>query len=211
MLRSVLLLFVLLLPSVQAAEAPVILVVGDSLSAGFGLRPGEGWTSLLEARLDEEGYPHRVVNASISGDTTEGALARLPRALEIHDPALVIIELGGNDGLRGFPMEVMRDNLAAMIRLSRESGAEVLLLGMRLPPNYGPAYTGRFHQVFVDLAESREVPLVSFFLDGVALNGDLMQPDGIHPNAAAQPKLLENVWSELEPLLTPAPRAASLP
>lgn len=194
-----------------AAEPPVILVVGDSLSAGFGLRPGEGWVSLLKARLDEEGYPHRVVNASISGDTTEGALARLPRALEIHAPGVVVIELGGNDGLRGIPLEVMRSNLAEMIRLSRAKGARVLLLGMHLPPNYGPAYTGRFHQVFVDLAKSKEVPLVDFFLEDIALNGDLMQADGIHPNAEAQPRMLENVWPRLAPLLADPVQAAQIP
>ncbi|HEX6928906.1 MAG TPA: arylesterase, partial [Gammaproteobacteria bacterium] len=152
-------------------------------------------------RLGSEGYPHRVVNASISGDTTRGALARLPRALEIHDPGIVVIELGGNDGLRGFPHEVMRDNLVELVRLSRESGARVLLLGMRIPANYGPAYTERFHQVFVDIAREREVPFLPFFLDGVALKPEMMQDDGIHPNAGAQERMLENIWPALEGLL----------
>lgn len=185
----------------SAPERPAILVLGDSLSAGYGLRPGEGWVSLLERKLEAEGYPHRVVNASISGDTTRGALARLPRALEVHDPDLVVIELGGNDGLRGFPPEVMRGNLLELIELSRASGAHVLLLGMHLPANYGAAYTERFHQVFVDIASEREVPFLPFFLDGVALEPAMMQPDGIHPNAAAQPRLLANVWPALRPLL----------
>ena len=178
----------------------MVLVVGDSLSAGYGLGPGEGWVNLLEQRLGSEGYPHRVVNASISGDTTRGALARLPRALELHDPAIVVIELGGNDGLRGFQPDVMRDNLEKLIAMSRESGASVLLLGMRLPANYGP-YTEIFHQVFVDIAKQQKVPFLPFFLDGVALDPGMMQADGIHPNASAQPALLANVWPALEPLL----------
>lgn len=191
-------------PAFSAEEtpaAPAILIVGDSLSAGYGLRPGEGWVSLLAQKLAAEGYPYRVVNASISGDTTRGALARLPRALDVHEPAIVVIELGGNDGLRGFPPEVMHENLDEMIGLSRDADARVLLLGMRLPANYGEAYTQRFHQVFVDIAKSAEVPFLPFFLDGVALDPQMMQSDGIHPNADAQPTLLKNVWPALEPLL----------
>lgn len=204
MLRSVLWVLILLLPFPAAfAEetAPALLVIGDSLSAGYGLRPGEGWVSLLERRLEAEGYPHRVVNASISGETTRGALSRLPRALELHDPAIVVIELGGNDGLRGLPPKVMHENLAAMVALSRGSGARVLLLGMHLPANYGADYTMRFHQVFVDIARREQVPFLPFFLEGVALAPDMMQADGIHPNAAAQPKLLDNIWPALRPLL----------
>ena len=206
MLRSVLWLILLLPAAAFAAdepaggEAPVVLVVGDSLSAGYGLRPGEGWVSLLAERLGSQGYPHRVVNASISGDTTRGALARLPRALEVHDPAIVVIELGGNDGLRGFQPDVMRENLEQLVALSRASGARVLLLGMHLPANYGP-YTKTFHQVFLDIAREHEVPFLPFFLDGVAMDPGLMQADGIHPNAQAQPRLLDNVWPRLEPLL----------
>lgn len=203
LLRSVscVLCLVLLPLSATAADSPAVMVVGDSLSAGYGLRPGEGWVSLLEEKLEAEGYPYRVVNASISGDTTRGALARLPRALEVHDPSLVVIELGGNDGLRGFPPEVMRDNLVEMIRLTRASGARVLLLGMMLPANYGADYTARFHQVFVDIAREQEVPFEAFFLDGIALNPEMMQDDGIHPNAGAQRKMLENVWPALAPML----------
>jgi len=207
MLRTLLVL-ILLLPAFPAAaledaadRAPVVLVLGDSLSAGYGLRPGEGWVSLLEQKLGSQGYPHRVVNASISGETTRGALARLPRALEVHDPDIVVIELGANDGLRGFPPDVMRDNLRQLVNLSRKSGARVLLLGMHLPVNYGQAYTERFHQVFVDIAKQQEVPFLPFFLDGIALQADMMLDDGIHPNASAQPKLLENVWPSVARLL----------
>lgn len=202
MLRTFLLLILLLPAPVFAAEAqpPAILVVGDSLSAGYGLSPGEGWVSLLEVRLAAQGYPHRIVNASISGETTRGALARLPRALEVHAPEIVVIELGGNDGLRGFPPEVMRANLERMIDLSRESGARVLLLGMHLPANYGP-YAETFHQVFVDIAREREVPFVPFFLDGVAMDPAMMLDDGIHPNGAAQERMLDNVWPALERVL----------
>lgn len=203
-MRAFFLSFLLLFfPAAHANDdsRDVILVVGDSLSAGYGLRPGEGWVSLLERRLESEGYPHRVVNASVSGETTRGALARLPRALDLHQPSLVVIELGGNDGLRGFPLEVMHSNLRKLITLSREAGAKVILLGMHLPPNYGEEYTQRFHQVFVDLAEAEEVPFLPFILDGVAMEPGMMQADGIHPTAEAQPVMLENVWPALEPLL----------
>lgn len=208
-LRSIVWLIVLLplVPGVAFAaepDEPTVLIVGDSLSAGYGLRPGQGWVSLLERRLDAEGYPHRVVNASISGETTRGALARLPHALEIHDPDIVVIELGANDGLRGFPPEVMRENLLKLIGLSHDAGAHVLLLGMHLPVNYGQAYTERFHQVFVDIAKQHEVPFLPFFLDGVALQPEMMLDDGIHPNAEAQPKLLENIWPSLADMLVAA-------
>lgn len=218
MLRSVLWLMLLLpvAPPAGAAEsaddantAPTVLVLGDSLSAGYGLRPGQGWVSLLEQKLGRQGYPHRVVNASISGETSRGAVARMPRALEIHDPDVVVIELGANDGLRGFPPDTMRDNLLELLRLSRESGAKVLLLGMHLPVNYGQAYTEQFHQVFVDIAKSEQVPFLPFFLDGIALQPEMMLDDGVHPNSAAQPKLLENVWPALEPLLQPVTTPAS--
>lgn len=186
-------------------EAPehdgVILVVGDSLSAGYGLRPGEGWVNLLEQRLGTQGYTYNVVNASVSGETTRGGLARLPRALKVHAPDIVVIELGANDGLRGFPLTVMHDNLRQMIELARSADARVLLLGMHLPANYGAEYTQQFHQVFVDLAADSQVPLVPFFLDGVALQPGMMLDDGIHPSAAAQEKMLANVWPALERLL----------
>jgi acyl-CoA thioesterase-1 len=157
--------------------------------------------ALLQDRLESKGYGHRVVNASSSGETTGGALARLPRALERHRPAVVVIELGGNDGLRGLPIADVRANFEALIRQSRDSGASVLLVGMRIPPNYGATYTRAFHELFGELAAKHRLALVPFFLDGIALDDSLMLEDGLHPNAAAQPKLLEMVWPKLEPLL----------
>ncbi len=194
-------LWVAALPAAHA-DAPVILVFGDSISAGYGLpRVEQGWVSLLQAKLKDQGYGYDVVNASVSGETTEGGLARLPRALSLHHPRIVILELGGNDGLRALPIADLRSDLARMIDLSRAAGAKVLLLGMRIPPNYGPAYTAQFSQVFADLAQARHVASVPFLLEGIALNADLMQADGIHPNQAGQPRLLENVWPALMPLL----------
>jgi acyl-CoA thioesterase I len=184
-----------------ATTEPSILVLGDSLSAGYGIRVEQGWVTLLGERLKKEGYGHRVVNASSSGETTGGALARLPRALERHRPAIVVIELGGNDGLRGLPVAGVRENLDKLIRLSQQSGAKVLLIGMRIPPNYGPVYTQDFYGSFGELAARHRTALVPFFLDGIALDDALMQDDGFHPNAAAQSRLLETVWPKLEPLL----------
>jgi acyl-CoA thioesterase-1 len=183
------------------AESPTILVLGDSLSAAYGIRLEQGWVALLQGRLKAQGYGHKVVNASASGETTGGALARLPRALALHRPAIVILELGGNDGLRGLPIAGVRGNFESLIRLSREAGAKVLLVGMRIPPNYGPAYTRTFHQLYGDLAREYRLPLVPFFLDGIALDDSMMLEDGLHPNAAAQPKLLDQVWPQLKPLL----------
>ncbi|MGC2580682.1 MAG: arylesterase [Acidobacteriaceae bacterium] len=188
--------------SAAHADTPVILVFGDSISAGYGLpRVEQGWVALLQARLRQQGYGYEVVNASVSGETTEGGLARLPRALSLHHPRIVILELGGNDGLRALPISDMRSDLSRMIDLSAAAGARVFLLGMRIPPNYGAAYTEQFHRVYTDLAKERRVPTVPFLLDGIALNADLMQADGIHPNAAGQPRLLENVWPALMQLL----------
>ena len=177
------------------------MILGDSLSAGYGIRVAEGWVARLQERLKAQGYEYRVVNASISGETTRGALARLPRALEVHRPAVVVIELGGNDGLRGFPVEVLRENLAAMISLSEGAGARVLLTEMRLPGNYGADYTEKFRAVYQELAAATGAGLAPFFLEGVALNEELMQADGIHPNGVAQGVLLDNIWPFLEPLL----------
>jgi acyl-CoA thioesterase-1 len=191
---------VLFAPAARA-ESPTILVLGDSLSAAYGIRLEQGWVALLQGRLKAQGYGHKVVNASASGETTGGALARLPRALELHRPAIVILELGGNDGLRGLPIAGVRGNFQSLIRLSREAGAKVLLVGMRIPPNYGPAYTRTFHQLYGDLAREYRLPLVPFFLDGIALDDSMMLEDGLHPNAAAQPKLLDQVWPQLKPLL----------
>jgi acyl-CoA thioesterase-1 len=196
-----LILCVVLAGHVARADAPAILVLGDSLSAAYGMRVEQGWVSLLADRLMASGYGYRVINASASGETTGGALARLPRALEKHRPAVVIVELGGNDGLRGLPARDVRSNLDSIVRLSRKSGAKVLLIGMRIPPNYGPSYTRDFHQVFAEVANQYKLPLVPFFLDGIALDDGLMQEDGLHPNAAAQPQLLAQVWPQLRPLL----------
>jgi acyl-CoA thioesterase-1 len=190
-----------LAPGLGRATESSILVLGDSLSAAYGIRLEQGWVALLAERLKQEGYGQRVINASSSGETTGGALARLPRALERHRPAVVVIELGGNDGLRGLPIDDVRANLDRLIRASRDSGAEVLLLGMRIPPNYGPQYTREFEALFGELATRHRVALVPFLLEGVALDDALMQEDGIHPTAAAQPRLLERVWPKLVPLL----------
>ncbi len=188
--------------SASAATAPpAVLVFGDSLSASYGFAQSAGWVNLLQQRLADQGHPHRVVNASISGETTSGGLTRLQTILNSHNPDLVIIELGGNDGLRGLPLDKIRSNLAAMIEQSLEHGAQVLLAGMRLPPNYGPAYTKRFHEIYSGLAERYDVALVPFFLEGIAQKTELMQEDGVHPRSAAQKLILDNIWNVLEPLL----------
>ena len=176
-------------------------MVGDSLSAGYGLARGESWTALLQRDLDQRGLDFRVINASISGDTTSGGLARLPRALKIHDPAVVIIELGGNDGLRAVPVAEIRRNLVQMIELSRTAGARVLVTSILIPPNYGPEYTKKFEQVFAEAADTAGATLTPFILDGIALRADMMQADGIHPNAAAQPRILANLWPSLCPTI----------
>lgn len=196
-------LFVWMAASVSAhAETPVILVFGDSISAGYGLeRVQQGWVALLQTKLQEQGYGYEVINASVSGETTAGGLARLPRALSLHHPKIVILELGGNDGLRALPVAQMRANLAQMADLAAAAGARVLLLGMRMPPNYGPDYTEQFRSSYVDLARQKKLPLVPFLLNDIALSADLMQADGIHPNALGEPKLLANVWPALQPLL----------
>ncbi len=185
----------------HSTDVPTVLVLGDSLSAGYGIDVDQSWVSLLQQRLEEQGYEHRVVNASISGETTEGGAARIGPAVERFAPDLVVLELGGNDGLRGFPMQRIQANLETIITTSRESGATVVMLGILLPPNYGPRYTAQFEGVFKDVAGKLDVPWVPFFMDGVALNGDLMQSDGIHPNAEAQPVLLDNAWPAIRDAL----------
>jgi acyl-CoA thioesterase-1 len=187
----------------RAAAPPVILVVGDSLSAGYGLAPGQGWVALLQQRLKKQGYGHRVVNASVSGETTDGGVARLDRALATHEPAIVIIELGGNDGLRGLPVSRIQTNLALLITRSRAAGADVLLLAIRVPTNYGPQYTSSFQQIYRDLAVKYRIGVAALVDPQVALDLAYFQPDGIHPNAKAQPLLLDNVWVPLSPLLRP--------
>jgi acyl-CoA thioesterase-1 len=184
-----------------AASGRTILVFGDSLSAAYGLAPEQGWVALLAQRLRTQGYGYKVVNASESGETSGGGLERLPRALELHRPGLVILELGANDGLRALPPGEMRGNLEQMVRLSREAGAQVLLVGTRIPPNYGPRYTQEFERVFPELANQYHLPLVPFLLEMVALDPALMQPDGLHPNASGEGPVLETVWPHLEPLL----------
>jgi acyl-CoA thioesterase-1 len=182
-------------------ENPVVLVVGDSLSAGYGVAVDSTWVALLQKRLAAQGYGYRVVNASISGDTTGGARARLPRALELHEPGIVILELGGNDGLRGLPLRQVRENFEFLIERSQAAGAKVVLVGMRMPPNYGAAYADGFHALYGELAKRYGTPLLGFFLEGVALDEKLMQADGIHPTAAAQPRLLDNLWPVLSQVL----------
>lgn len=191
---------VLLLLS-QAAAAGTVLIVGDSISAAFGLDTRIGWVALLEQRMKQEGFTDKVINASISGDTSAGGRARLPALLAEHKPELVILELGGNDGLRGQQPTQLQQNLASMIDSSRDAGAKVLLLGMQIPPNYGPRYTNAFKEVYTNLAAEKKVPLVPFFLEGVGGVPELMQADGLHPAGNAQQKLLENVWPTLKPLL----------
>ncbi len=191
----------MLLPAGASLAAPTILVFGDSLSAAYGIDPQSGWVALLQKRLSRERYPHRVVNASISGDTTLGGRERLLSALERHNPEVVILELGGNDGLRAIALGEIRANLAELIRLSQKRQARALVVGIRLPPNYGKRYTEGFHAIYAELARQFDVGLVPFLLDGVATQPGMMQPDGIHPTAAAQPRMVDNVWPHLEPLL----------
>lgn len=194
------LLLVLCTAYAQANEK-TLLVMGDSLSAGYGIDLQAGWVQLLQEKLYREQRPYRVVNASVSGETTTGGAARLAKLLQTHKPEVVLLELGGNDGLRGQPIKIMRRNLARMIELSQAANARVLLIGMQIPPNYGARYTESFASVYPELAQQYQVALLPFFLEGVALEAELMQPDGIHPTAEAQPLLLDNVWSKLEPLL----------
>ncbi|HEX3948618.1 MAG TPA: arylesterase [Steroidobacteraceae bacterium] len=202
-MKRLLALFVLMVATAPAhAEAPMILVFGDSISAGYGLpRVEQGWVELLRTRLKSQGYGYQVVNASVSGETTAGGLARLPRALEVHHPSIVILELGGNDGLRALPIAQMRANLTQMVALASAAGAKVLLLGIRMPPNYGPQYTEQFAMVFSDLAREKKIPVVPFLLTDIALSPSLLQGDDIHPNELGQPILLDNVWPALIPLL----------
>ncbi len=201
-MKRFLCLSVLLIATVSAkADIPVVLVLGDSISAAHGIRLDQGWVALLQAKLQAEGYGYRVVNASVSGETTAGGLARLPRALALHHPKIVILELGGNDGLRALPVDIVLSNLAKIVSLSTAAGAKVVLLGMRMPPNYGADYATSFHSSFDRLARDRKLPYMAFFLEGIAQSAALMQDDGIHPNVRGQPKLLENVWPALKSVL----------
>ncbi len=188
--------------AIGSVDERVILVLGDSISAAYNMEQSQSWPALLSGRLQQDGYAYRVFNSSITGDTTEGGLNRLGRLLQSEQPAVVIVELGGNDGLRGLSLDVTRSNLEAMITQSQQAGAEVVLAGIQLPPNYGQSYTERFARMYGELAEEHGTQLIPFILDGVALNPELMQEDGIHPNVAAQPVLLDHVWGALQPLLS---------
>lgn len=201
-----LLAWLLLMPMLACAKGPdtraAVLVVGDSLSAAHNIPAASGWVNLLQQRVKQQiKPPPAIINASISGETTAGALTRLPGLLEKHRPSVVVIELGGNDALRGLTPAQLRGNLEKMIVASQTAGAKVLLLGIDVPPNYGPAYRQRLKQTYAELASQYKVPLLPFLLEGVALKPDLMQADGLHPTAAAQPQVLDNVWPLLKPLL----------
>lgn len=201
-LRSI--VFVALIcAGVQAqASQNTLMIFGDSLSAAYGVQTEVAWVALLKERLDEEGLVQwQVVNASIGGETTDGGLRRLPKLLNENEPDIVVIELGGNDGLRGFPPKVIRRNLSRMIEQANEAGARVLLVGMQIPPNYGQRYTSAFAEIYPELAEEHETELVPFFLDGVYDQDGMMQDDDIHPTAEAQGQLLDNVWPVLQPML----------
>lgn len=187
--------------AINPDQPPVVLVLGDSLSAEYGLQRGQGWVQLLSDRLQQTGSKYTVVNASISGETTSGGRTRLPALLKQHRPAIVIIELGGNDGLRGLPVARMQENLVAMVRAAQGSGARVVLAGIRLPPNYGREYTERFYATFAGVSKQYGTALVPFLLEGFAEAADFFQRDRIHPSAQAQSRILQTVWPALEPLL----------
>jgi acyl-CoA thioesterase-1 len=196
------LLFLLLFGwAVSASGQSKILVLGDSLSAAYGIPVKSGWVTLLQDRLRDQGYPYDVVNASVSGETTTGGLARLPKLLDQHQPAVVLIELGGNDGLRGQPVKLLRANLRRMVTLSRSAGAQPVLFEIQIPANYGGAYVTEFQHSFREVADTEKIRVVPFFLAPVALDAQLMQADGIHPGVAAQPRMLEAVWPILVPML----------
>ena len=202
------LLLALAAPAARADQPlPVILVFGDSLSAGYGIHVEQGWVSLLARKISQLGYGFKVINASVSGETTAGGLGRLPHALDVQQPRILILELGANDGLRSLPLQGTHDNLDKMIALAHSRGITVLLLAVRMPPNYGERYTSGFQNMYSDLAQAHKLVLVPFLLDPVALDPALMQSDGLHPNERGQPLLLDNVWPKLEPLL----RAAAHP
>jgi acyl-CoA thioesterase-1 len=187
--------------AIGAAVPPVILILGDSLSASYGIHLEQGWVARLQERLKSKGYPYQVVNASISGETTRGALARLDTLLDAHEPEIVVVELGGNDGLRGLSLSEMQQNFSQIIEQSQQSGAQVLLVSMRLPPNYGPTYTERFQKLFAELGNKYEIAIAPFILRGIATRLELMQSDGIHPRPEAQALMLDNIWPALIPLL----------
>jgi acyl-CoA thioesterase I len=195
----------------RAGEAPRLVVLGDSISAAYGLSLTDGWVALLDNRLERAGYGYRVVNASVSGETTAGALARLPHVLDVHRPAIVLVELGGNDGLRGLPVDSARTNLERIVTKIQDSGAAAVVIGMRMPPNYGATYADAFAAMYGQVAKSRKAALVPFLLASIASNESNFQPDRIHPTAAAQPALVDTVWPVLEPLLRRPPASSAAP
>jgi acyl-CoA thioesterase-1 len=188
------LLLLLLTATAASTESPTIVIFGDSLSAGYGIEVDQSWATLLQSRLEEQGYEHQVVNASISGETTEGGATRIDSALQDFSPDLIILELGGNDGLRGFPATRMKANLEKIVTRAKATGAAVILLGIRIPTNYGSRYSSEFEDVFRQVSVDLDVKWIEFFMEGIALNDDLLQDDRIHPNAEAQPILLDNAW-----------------
>ncbi len=205
MRKTVSLLLLLLTANAAAGDAPTIVIFGDSLSAGFGIEVDQSWATLLQARLEEQGYEHQVVNASISGETTAGGAARIDTALSDFSPDLIILELGGNDGLRGFPATRVKANLEKIVTRAKATGAAVVLLGIRIPTNYGARYSTEFERVFQEVSSEFGVQWIEFFLDGVAMNDDLLQDDRIHPNALAQPILLDNAWPIISVALNKQP------
>ncbi|MBI2318519.1 MAG: arylesterase [Betaproteobacteria bacterium] len=200
-MTPILLIALALLGSGRACAAVAILVYGDSLSAAYGIAQKDGWVALLEKRLKEQRLDYSVANASISGETSSGGASRIAAALATHRPRILILALGANDGLRGLPLDQLRDNLGAIIRAARKAGARVLLAGMRMPPNYGPQYTRGFEQVYGSLAREHKVPLAPFLLESIAGKRELFLEDNLHPNAQAQPIILETVWRGLAPML----------
>ena len=199
MLRGLVILFASMF--FQSAQSATLLVWGDSLSAAYGIAQESAWPTLLEHKLTQEGYRYQVVNASISGETTAGGLARLPEALSRNKPSIILIELGANDGLRSLPLPAMRANLASMIEKSQAAGARIVLIGMRMPPNFGPVFDEKFRSIYTELAKKYNTGLVPFMMEGFAQKADLFQGDGIHPLAPAQPMILNNIWPALKPLL----------
>ncbi|MDC0178416.1 arylesterase [Woeseiaceae bacterium] len=198
---SLLLLGILLTFQMSLAASPTIMVLGDSLSSAYGIPTNRGWVALLRQRLDELGYSHEVINASISGETTRGAGERLDELVAMHQPQLLIVELGGNDGLRGMSLKEMRENLNDIVDRSIGAGCRVLLVTMRLPPNYGSVYTDQFESIYGEVAQSTGAALAPFFLESIAGRPHLMQADGIHPRAQAQQQMLDNIWPVLAKLL----------
>lgn len=198
---SVLSLILVALSTPVFAANPKILIYGDSLSAAYGIPQQSGWPVLLQKKLKDEGYPYDIVNASISGETTSGGLSRLKKTLEATQPAIIILELGANDGLRGLPLNAMTNNLTAMIEQMQKTRAKIILAGMKIPPNYGPQYTTGFANSYRQLSKHYQLSLIPFFLDNVAAQRNLLLQDGLHPNADGQIIMLKNIWPYLQPLL----------